>query len=253
MSLPKSDRPQGEGESPTAKRLRRLADLATTTAGLAGVGLYPPRTAAGEYLRTIALVEAVRGTLPAESLAMRLEEEAERLRRILCPPDPLPGPNPADFCHPAPLPVYRPPTAEEIGAAAARHLPDPANVEELRERIAELEARLDAPPAVPADKPKPRTQARTQGRQQSLTRIIDALLELDPDLHIKALPGIRADLFQLCRDLDKEFHYITLRTFENDIEGWLKFRKGGKSGKNPYYLDQQEAVKKLLAAKEKLA
>lgn len=291
MSAPKSDLPQGEGETPPAERRQSLAEsLAALKSSAQGLAIppgllrflrtgeppfprnnwlqdqitqvaalpIPPRTAAGEYLRTIALVEAVRGTLPTESPVERLEKEAERLRRITCPEPPKPGPNPADFHHPPPPPVHRPPTAEEIGAAAARHLPqaDPGEVEELRERIAELEARLVPPPKVPEEEqapsipPAPLPGNGPIKRRERLLCIMNALQELDPDLDLRHLPGTTADLLELCQALDslppKQFS-IAPRTLSNCIDGWLAFEHGRKTGKISYYRARLEILRGRLA------
>ncbi len=275
MSAPESDHPQGEGETPPAERPQSLAEsLAALKSSAQGLTLspgflrfmrtgeppfprnnwledllaksgelrIPPRTAAGEYLRTIALVEAVRGTLPAESPAVRLEEETERLRRILDPaPSPPPGLNPADYHHPPPLP--RPPTAEEIGEATARHLSqaDPGDVEELRERIAELEARLVPPPSTPADEPKSRTQAR----RDSLARILEALRELDPQLNTAAMPGQKGDFLEMCQALAPHLFFIGMDQFKKTaLKGQAKFTPGAQP--TTYYREKIATVRAKL-------
>ncbi len=83
-----------------------------------------------------------------------------------------------------------------------------------------------------------------------MARILEALRELDPSLDIRAMPGTKEDLHTLCKALDdpaRNFHRISLRTFGNDIKGWLAFEHGRKPGEIRYYHDRLEALASKLA------
>lgn len=92
-----------------------------------------------------------------------------------------------------------------------------------------------------AGKPRPHRQHRLD----LLTQIINRLKAIDPDLDIRAMPGVRGDLLWLCRKLyPKEFH-IAQGTFNNDLSDSdiCSFRSGAKPG--GYYKEKEPELSRL--------
>jgi len=90
-------------------------------------------------------------------------------------------------------------------------------------------------------KPRPHRQHRLD----LLIQIINRLKAFDPDLDIRAMPGVRADLLRLCRKLyPKEFH-IAQGTFNNDLSDSdiCSFRSGAKP--SDYYKEKEPQLSRL--------
>lgn len=70
----------------------------------------------------------------------------------------------------------------------------------------------------------------SEARLQAALSIVAALSDLDQQITRDNMPGTKKDFFELCKELDKQFRFVTEATFNGDIKGSISFRKGTRSG-----------------------
>jgi hypothetical protein len=79
------------------------------------------------------------------------------------------------------------------------------------------------------------SQAR-QHRLGLLRQVVEGLKAIDQDLHTNAMPGIRADLLELCHRMHPRVFEMSEKTFKSYLKEICSFRSGARS--SSYYRDK---------------
>lgn len=108
------------------------------------------------------------------------------------------------------------------------------------------EAQAISLPVVEAPAPRQATapEKRTAQRRATLTRILDALGELDPTLNTEAMPGRMVDFLTLCQAVDKHLFTIQSDAFDKARKGLCRFAPGARE--TTYYWEKLSAVRAKL-------
>lgn len=109
-------------------------------------------------------------------------------------------------------------------------------IEQLaRDAVERSAAGSSGPPQPPGNGPVP--------RRKHLERIVQILLESDPNIAVDRMPGTKKDLHELYQALSGN-DIIAKDTFEGVIKGWIKFKPGARS--SDYYRKRLERTRQRL-------
>jgi hypothetical protein len=87
--------------------------------------------------------------------------------------------------------------------------------------------------------------SRPRLRHERMARILEALRELDPSLDIRAMPGRKVDLLELCQAIDRHLFSTALDAFEKTaLKGQAQFTPGAQP--TTYYRERTAAVRAKL-------
>lgn len=80
--------------------------------------------------------------------------------------------------------------------------------------------------AVPAVSVK---AGKPEARKESIRALLAAIQESSPDFSPDAMPGMKADFFELCRAWNPDFRYVVQDTFNDYLPGLCKFGRGARA------------------------